>query len=1075
MKRNLILMYLVCFLFGSLWAQPAEKKEESSYSALKMRNIGPAFVSGRIADIAIHPTNNNIWYVAVGSGGVWKTENSGTTWKALFDNQNVYSTGCITIDPSNPSTVWLGTGENVGGRHVGFGDGVYKSTDDGKTWSNMGLKESQHISKIVVHPKNSDIIWVASQGPLWNSGGDRGLFKSTDGGKNWNKVLGVNDWTGVTDLVIDPTNPDRMYAATWQRHRTVAAYMGGGPGSGIYISNDGGNNWEKSSNGLPKSNLGKIGLAISFQNPDIIYASVETDRRKGGIYKSTNRGASWEKQSETVSGGTGPHYYQELYASPHAFDRLYLMDVRIQVSDDGGKTFRTLKEENKHSDNHSITFRANDPNYLLVGTDAGIYESFDLAENWRFIPNLPLTQYYKVAVNDREPFYEVFGGTQDNGSHGGPSRTDNEHGIRNADWFKTLGADGHQSATEPGNPDIIYAETQQGGLHRVDLKTGEQVLIQPQAREGEDSERYNWDAPILVSPHNPAHLYFASQRVWKSENRGDSWTPISGDLTRNELRMNLPIMGKKQSWDNAWDISAMSNYNSITSLSESPIQKGLIYAGTDDGIIQITEDGGKNWRKVEVNSLPGVPERAFVNDIKADLHDVNVVYVALDNHKSGDFSPYLYKSINKGKTWVSLKGNLPNKTLVWRLVQDHIKKELLFTATEFGIYFSINSGAEWNKLAGTPTIAFRDLVIQKRENDLVAASFGRGFYILDDYSVLREITDEKLKQEAAFFSTRKAWWYNPRTVYEENGADHYAAENPSFGAVFTYHLANTYPSLKAERQKKEKELDKLGKDIEFPGWDALEAEKNQKETTIWITITDQDGNVVRKLKAPAKKGLNRIAWDLRFANSRPINPNQEERFGRWNRGGAMVVPGTYSAALSKEINGNVSELTEAISFDVVPLRKGTLEGISSEDYKKYVSEMNALQSNYAILNFDLEKSMSKLKALFLALERSSVKPGELNTQLFNLNTALLSIDKEMNGLSTKAEVGEKNSPTINSYLRVASQGFSSTYGPTAMHLENMETAKKLIPGLQEKLDKIVKELLPEFENQLMKLGAPIIL
>ncbi|MFH1000287.1 MAG: glycosyl hydrolase, partial [Bacteroidota bacterium] len=354
MKRNLILMYLVCFLFGSLWAQPAEKKEESSYSALKMRNIGPAFVSGRIADIAIHPTNNNIWYVAVGSGGVWKTENSGTTWKALFDNQNVYSTGCITIDPSNPSTVWLGTGENVGGRHVGFGDGVYKSTDDGKTWSNMGLKESQHISKIVVHPKNSDIIWVASQGPLWNSGGDRGLFKSTDGGKNWNKVLGVNDWTGVTDLVIDPTNPDRMYAATWQRHRTVAAYMGGGPGSGIYISNDGGNNWEKSSNGLPKSNLGKIGLAISFQNPDIIYASVETDRRKGGIYKSTNRGAYWEKQSETVSGGTGPHYYQELYASPHAFDRLYLMDVRIQVSDDGGKTFRTLKEENKHSDNHSI-------------------------------------------------------------------------------------------------------------------------------------------------------------------------------------------------------------------------------------------------------------------------------------------------------------------------------------------------------------------------------------------------------------------------------------------------------------------------------------------------------------------------------------------------------------------------------------------------------------------------------------------------------------------------------------------------------------------------------------------------
>ncbi len=1075
MFQKTFFFLLMVFLFGNTNAQTVNQVDESIFSALKMRNIGPAFVSGRISDIAIHPQNDNIWYVAVSSGGVWKTLNSGVTWKPIFDNQSVYSTGCITIDPSNPSTVWLGTGENNGGRHIAFGDGVYKSADAGQTWKNMGLASSEHISKIIVHPKNSDIILVAAQGPLWSSGGDRGLFKTVDGGKNWKNVLSVNEWTGVTDIVVDPTNPDWMYAATWQRHRTVAAYMSGGPGSGIYRSKDGGDTWEKQTTGLPKSNLGKIGMTVSPQNPDIVYAVIETDRREGGVYKSIDKGSSWEKQSNTVSGGTGPLYYQELYASPHAFDRLYLMDVRIQVSDDGGKTFRTLKEEKKHSDNHSIAFRADDPNYLLVGTDAGIYESFDLAENWRFIPNLPLTQYYKVAVNNREPFYQIFAGTQDNGSHGGPSRTDNEHGIRNSDWFKTLGADGHQSAADPSNPDILYAESQQGVLHRVDLKTGEQLLIQPQAREGESYERYNWDAPIVISPHNSARLYFASQRVWRSDNRGDSWTPISGDLSRNEERIEQLIMGKKQSWDNAWDISAMSNYSSITSLSESAVQEGLIYAGTDDGIIQVTEDGGKNWRKIEVSILPDVPERAFVNDIKADLHDANVVYVALDNHKSGDFSPYLYKSINKGKTWKSIKGNLPDKTLVWRLVQDHIKKELLFTATEFGIYFSLDAGTKWIKMAGTPTISFRDLAIQKRENDLVGASFGRGFYVFDDYSALRELTAETLKQEAALFSTRKAWWYIPRTVYDDNGADHYSAENPDFGAVFTYYLSQTYSSLKADRQKKEKELNKEGKDIEFPGWEALEAETKQADPIIWLTVKDNEGNVIRKLKAPAKKGINRIAWDLRFANSRPINLGQAERGGRWNRGGALVVPGTYSVSMSKEIDGSVTELAGPVFFEVVPLLESTLKGASADEYKAFMADLNSLQADYAKVGNDMEKSLTKVKAMQVALERTAIEPGELNAKLHDLHQALLALDVEENGMSTKGEVGEKNNPGVGTFLRTASRGLATTYGPTQMYKENLETAKKLLIVLKAKVEVFTMERIPGLEKQLEEVGAPVIL
>ena len=748
MKKTQIVITMFFLITTMLFAQQDQEQSlwcEETFSGLTFRSIGPALMSGRIADIAIHPENESVWYIAVGSGGVWKTKNAGTTWNPVFDDQTSYSIGCVTTDPSNPHTIWVGTGENVGGRHVGYGDGIYKSTDGGNSWQNKGLTRSEHISEIIIHPDNSNILWVAAQGPLWSSGGERGVYKSMDGGQNWEKVLQVNEWTGATELELDPRNPNVLYAATWQRHRNVAAYMGGGPGTGIYRSDDGGETWKELTNGLPESNMGKIGLAIEPQNPDIIYAAIELDRRTGGVFRSTNRGESWEKRSDAVAGGTGPHYYQELYANPHKEGLIYLADVRMQVSEDGGKTFKRMKEERKHSDNHALAFSKNDPDYLLVGTDGGLYESFDHAENWRFIANLPLTQFYKVAVDDAEPFYNIYGGTQDNNTQGGPSRTDNIHGIRNADWFITLFGDGHQPATEPGNPDIIYSEWQQGNLARVDRTTGEVVYIQPQPGEGEGHEQFNWDAPILVSAHDPKRIYFASHRVWRSDNRGDSWTPVSGDLTKDQEQLKLPIMGSTQSWDAAWDVYAMSDYNTITSLAESPLNENLLYAGTDDGLIQVTEDGGETWRQIEVGSLPGVPETAFVNDIKVDLFDESTVYVALDNHKFGDLNPYLLKSTNRGQSWESIRGNIPDRTLIWRMVQDHVKPELLFAATEFGIYFTVDGGDRWTKLTGdVPTISFRDLAIQKRENDLIGASFGRSFYVFDDYSVLRDRKSTRL-------------------------------------------------------------------------------------------------------------------------------------------------------------------------------------------------------------------------------------------------------------------------------------------------------------------------------------------
>tara|TARA_B100000508_G_scaffold140085_1_gene139989 strand:- start:81396 stop:83651 length:2256 start_codon:yes stop_codon:yes gene_type:complete len=747
MLRTLLCSLLVLGVFAAFAQKKEDKKDNSAlYNGLKFRSVGPALMSGRVADIAIHPENENIWYVAFGSGGVWKTKNSGTTWNPIFDGQKSYSIGCITLDPNNPDVVWVGTGENVGGRHIGFGDGIYKSEDGGASWKKKGLEKSEHLSKIIIDPRNSEKIIVASQGPLWSKGGQRGVYISIDGGESWERTLGDDEWVGATDLAIDPRDPDVIYAATWQRHRKVAAYMGGGPGTALHKSTDGGETWTKLTKGLPSGNLGKIGLAISPIDPDVLYAAIEQERRSGGFYRSDDRGASWKKMSDAISGGTGPHYYQEIWASPHQFDKVYFADNYMQVTEDGGKTFERMNETNKHVDNHAVAFKKSDENYVLVGCDGGLYQSFDNTKSWKFISNLPTTQFYKIAIDDRKPFYNIYGGTQDNNTQGGPSQTDNVHGIRNSDWFIALFGDGHQPATEPGNPNVVYAQWQQGNLVRVDMETGEMMYIQPQADVDEKRDRFNWDAPILVSPHKPSRIYHASQRVWKSEDRGATWEPISGDLTNQKERIDTKFYGEKQSWDNAWDIYAMSNFSNITSLSESPQQEGLLYAGTDDGILQVTENGGESWRKINVEELPGVPKEAFVNDIKADLHDANTVFVSLDNHKNGDYKPYLYVSKDKGKSWRSLSEDLPENHLVWRLVQDHEDKNLLFIGTEFGVFFSQDYGKNWTKLkGGMPTIAVRDLAIHKEENDLVAGTFGRSIYILDDYSALRDAKVEETK------------------------------------------------------------------------------------------------------------------------------------------------------------------------------------------------------------------------------------------------------------------------------------------------------------------------------------------
>lgn len=1069
MKRYLTIilsMALVVLFTGLSQAQSISSK---TFSGLKFRNLGPAFTSGRIADFAIHPEDESIMYVAVGSGGVWKTTNAGTTWKPIFDNQPSFSIGCVTIDPNNPATVWVGTGENVGGRHVAYGDGIYVSHDEGRSWKNMGLKQSEHISKIIVHPTNPNVVWAASQGPLWSKGGERGVYKTTDGGKTWSRTLGDAEWVGATDMLIDRRNPDVLYAATWQRHRTVAAYMGGGPGSGIHRSDDGGVTWTKLTSGIPGSNLGKIGLAMSHFNPDVIYAAIETDRTKGGIYMSNNRGVSWTKQSNTVSGGTGPHYYQELYASPHHDGKLFLMNNYVMISDDHGKTFNRMNVRNMHVDAHAIAFRKSDSEYIIMGTDGGIYESFDLTKTWRFVRNLPITQYFKVAVDDSEPFYKIYAGTQDNGSHGGPSRTMYREGIRNQDWWKTLGADGHQSAIEPGNPDITYGEFQQGVLFRIDQTTGETVFIQPQPRKGEPYERFNWDAPILVSPHNPQRLYFASQRVWKSENRGDEWTPISADLTRNQDRITLPIMGKNQSWDNAWDVGAMSNYNTITSLAESPKQEGLLYAGTDDGIIQISEDGGASWQLIDVGNIKGVPKFAFINDIRADLFDANVVYAALDNHKYGDYKPYVIKSNNKGRSWTLINGDLPSPLLAWRLVQDHVKKEILFLAAENGIYFTNNGGINWVKLTGgIPTISFRDIAIQRREDDLVGASFGRGFFVLDDISPLRTFTIDMMKGNPTLFPVKNAHWYAQRSRVAGQGDSEYEAPNPPFGAVFTYYMPEKISSLKDVRVKKEKELTSQNASIPFPGWEAIEAESRQETPAILFTVRDVNGEVVNIVRGKNKSGFNRVAWGLNHAGRGGESLEARGGFG----GGFMATPGKYTVTMSKVIDGVETDLGSPQEFEVVQLMEGAIKGATYAEIDAFRMKFEAFQQDLSATNNVLSMSQKKVAAMQRALGKAKQPSKELTKKLHDTNVALMNLDKAMNGDDTRSEIGERSNPTPRAAGRLGWQALGGTYGPTGNHIGAFNRAVEQLAELKMEVRKMSETVIPGLEAEVKAAGAP---
>ena len=1072
---TILTLLAVLVLPSALAAQITPQK---AADALRLREVGPAVAGGRIADVEVHPNDHSTWYVGVGSGGVWKTTNAGTTFTPIFDDQPTYSIGEIALAPSNPEIVWVGTGENVSGRHVAWGTGVYRSLNGGTSWENMGLGESEHIGKILIHPENSDVVLVASEGPLWSAGGERGVYMSDDGGESWAATLTIDENTGVTDLEFAPGDPSTVYAAAFQRRRHTWGYMGGGPESGIWKSTDGGQTWREITVGLPTRDMGKIALAVTAADPDLVYATIESNGGQEGFYRSTDRGESWEHRNTYISGGTGPHYYQEIEASPTEADIVIQMDVFFQVTYDGGETFGNLETgRDKHSDNHALWIDPNNPLHMLGGTDAGLYETFDRGATWRHFPNLPIAQFYKIAASNSEPFYELLAGAQDLGTLWAPARTQTTEGVRNEDWLFPLGADGYGVAFDPTDANTMYMMTQQGNLQRVDQRSGEITAVQPQPAVGDPPERWNWDSPISISPHDPSRIYYASQRLWASNDRGDNWTAISGDLTTDTDRYTLPYMGRIWELGALHDNGAMSKYATLTTISESSVAEGTIYVGSDDGLIHATVDGGATWTRG--SDLPGVPERSFINKVVASEHDAATVFVLVDAHKLGDYAPHIFRSDDHGQTWTSIRGDLPDGELVWAMQQDHIEEDLLILAGETSLWFTANGGDNWHRLnAGAPTIAFRDVQLHRRDDDIIGGTFGRGIWILDDYAPLRSITQGALASDGGVMPIRDVWSFVPRLTNQATGrptlgSTAWAGENPPFGATFTVHVPELRETSQEDREQAEQGLRDSGSDVPFPGYDLLRSERNESGPMVRIRISDDSGTTVRWVPVPASAGIHRATWDLRHPAPNPVSFSNPAFRPPWvtEPTGPLAAPGEYSAQLVTIDQGSVTEIGSAQSFAMRPVPT-VPQGTDFDAVEAFHLRVGELQRQISIAASELSQASERVRYMRAALERTPTADPALYGRLDDLAQRLDDFRFELNGDPVRSSLNQSTSPSISGRAGQAAASWGIRQMPTGTMRENLRISASDFAGFTDDLATFLDVEMRAVEEALAEAGAP---
>jgi photosystem II stability/assembly factor-like uncharacterized protein len=914
--------------------------QSADLAGLHVRTIGPANMSGRFVDMDVVESDPLTMYVASATGGVFRTRDNGITWEPVFEREPVHSVGDIAIFQPNPDLIWVGTGERANRQSVSWGDGVYKTTDAGKTWTNMGLRTSKHIGRIVTHPTNPDIVWVAAQGSVWGAGGDRGVYKTTDGGKTWTRTLHVDEDTGATDVVIDTQDPNTLFAATYQRRRTAFGFDGGGAGSGLHKSTDGGATWTRlTGNGLPSGDMGRIGISIYRKDPRIIYASIEQGfrynastayiERRAGLYRSNDSGATWRLMSDW---NPRPMYASQPVVDPNDDRRVYMMNS-YSFSDDGGESFTTPRQT-LHGDDRFVWINPNDSRHVVKLDDGGIGISFDRGLKFLYVTSLPVSQYYRVAVDNAHP-YNIYGGLQDNGCWMGPSASWTTNGIWNDHWVRLCGGDGFFTIPDPKDPSIVFSESQFLGLQRNDTRTMQAQNIRPGDPTGHISARRNWDtwgkpgasqvlgnamhpanwdAPILLSPHDSATIYAGAQHLFRSRDRGMTWEDL-GDMTTGVDRSTLTIMGRRTTEATLSADDGAPYYPGITAIAESPRQRGVLYVGTDDGRLRVSMDDGRTWTDLQT-LLPGLPDSSWVGGIEASRHNAGTVYVVFDNHRSNDFKNYVYRSGDFGKSWTAIAGDLPADRVARTIREDTRNPQLLYLGTELGLFISVNAGQNWIELKNNmPTQAFNDLVVHPRDNDLVLATHGRGIWILDNVNALQGLTPQAISSDATLFTIEPAEQIRYTHTKAHTGDMFFRGENPPNGAIIDYWLG-------------------------------------AKTDGVTLAVHTTGGELVQTLRPASARGLNRVVWNLRYAELpvRGGGGSGDDGEGGGGLPGPYVTPGTYIVRLTA--NGRTMEQR-------VEVREDPRISISDADRAVWFDSLRSLASTirqFAPLNERIQKA-----------------------------------------------------------------------------------------------------------------------
>jgi photosystem II stability/assembly factor-like uncharacterized protein len=1044
------------FLLSTLLAQNV-----SSWKSLKFREVGPANMGGRIDDLAVVESNTNIVYAATASAGVWKSVNSGMTWTPLFDDQSLSSIGDVTVAPSEPETVWVGTGESNNRQSSSWGNGVYKSQDGGKTWVHMGLKETHHIGRILIHPTNPNIVYVAAAGRLWGPNEERGVFKTTDGGKTWNKVLYINPDTGVNDLALDYHNPDTIYAAAYQRRRTVFGMNGGGPGSAIYRTVDGGATWKKLTKGLPQEDLGRIGLDVYRKDGNIVYALVES--QQPGIFRSDDKGETWTRMSNT---NPRPMYFSNVRIDPTNDQRIWVLGVNLHYSEDGGKTFRIDRGTKIHVDFHAMWIDPTNAANMIVGCDGGIHFSRDAGRSFDARAQIPLGQFYEVGLDNSKP-YKICGGLQDNSTWCGPSATLNSHGITNEDWYTVQGGDGFYAQIDPEEPWIVYAESQDGNLIRRDLRTHEARSIRPREESDEmDRYRFQWDSPIVISKHDRKSLYYGGNFVFKSTDQGDNWRRISPDLTNNVDRRTLSIMGKKvEDRTMLARNDGVANFPSVSTLAESTTRAGIVWAGTDDGNLHVTRDG-ETWKNVTGN-VSGVPKGTYVSRVVPSAHNPGTAYVAFDGHRSNDFGIYLYKTTDFGETWKPVKKGIPETGGVINVVREHPRNaNLLFAGGEFGLYVSFDAGDNWQEFKNNlPRVPVDDIAIHPRDNDLVLGTHGRSVWILDSISSLEQASSKVTEAAAHVFDVRPAIaWRMARKRDGFEGHDQFQGRNPAYGAMI-----DVYFKAKPE-----------AKDLK-------------------VRILDASGKVVRTLQpSNLDAGVNRIVWNLKMDRAVPPTAQERQQAQRFAEaggddvesalGGPSVDPGQYTVEIAL---GSATKVTKTFTVEEDP----RITWFSAADRSKRraaITELMELSKQADAVRRKFTAVDTSLKGVMDGWKRpdSWKAPEPLKAQAEALKKKLDELRPNFSGgrgfaapPPTAEELKEELAkPEPKFVLPPLTQrigqltnmidGYSAA--PAKSQLDQLALVKAAVAAAAQKVDKLVQEDVAKFNKAVNDANAPAI-